>query len=416
MKRFLFIMVLLASIATKAITQENKSNDAQKITTPGIKVPQLITTNIKRQNLSFQFNYNHSRFNSNRLSANLSSFISTKNKQINIFGSAGYTNNSRSLSDIISLTRNYSASINLGLNAKFFNAKNQFFEFGLQSSSNSYKVLDQRITQGNSQFKIGLGQGRIDFINDATIVSQIIVELEKRGELLKRLTKSQLIEFKDLVAEIKNNRIFVNRSYSELEIEKIAAFLSGIGVIKENGLNKQIIQQQYKYEPMFARTTGTQYKFSLYSQFNAIQSNDQFDVNLFSLGAELSFQKDRYINDKWQINTSASVFVEQKISDHAGIENIRYQRAGVRLKNSLFYKIDNKSSLRFTNEIGYSPLNQVLKFHDNKFTLENISSVYMNNTLQYEFMLNRKTAVNFGINLGVSKTGLNSGVSFGIRF
>ncbi len=416
MKRFLFVLVLFTSMTTQAITQENKNDDAQSITTPGIKVPQLITTNIRRQNLSFQFNYTQNRFNSNWLSANLGSFISTKNKQISIFGSAGYSNNSRSLSDMISLNRNYSVSFNLGLNAKFFNSRNQFFEFGIQSSNNFYKIIDRRFTQARSQIKIGLGQGRIDFIDDATIVAQIIEGLEKKGELLKKLTKLQLIEFKDLVAEIKNNRKFVNRSYTEFEIEQITTFLSNIGVIKENGFNKQIIQQQYKYEPMFARTTGTQYKFSLYSQFNVLQSQDQLDVNPFTLGAELSFQKDRYINDKWQLNTRASAFFEQKVSAFADNHNFTYKRAGIKLQNSLFYKIDNKSSLRFINEIGYTPVNEVFKFQDNKFTRENVSSVYMNNTLQYEFMLNRKTAVNVGINLGVTKTGLNSGMSFGIRF
>ena len=115
--------------------QKNNTNlnlDSRPITTQGISLPQLITTNLNRSNLQFKINLSDGLKQPN-LSVKFQKFVSDAKKQFTVTAGS-------SLSQTFSFTKNdnrdfyamQGMTANVGADLKLFNKNDYFFQLGTE--------------------------------------------------------------------------------------------------------------------------------------------------------------------------------------------------------------------------------------------------------------------------------------------
>lgn len=265
----LLIFWLLCQSSYSQIKKNHYKVNTQPITTTGISLPQLITKNINRSELQFGVNLSQG-IEHPTLSANYKKIISDDKKQLTIIGGA-------LLDQSISLEKNdnekrYSIngmSISLGADLKLFNKNDYFIQIGTFNRINKaggLRTFD--FFNSSNSMTIGVGKGRIDFVNDSSAAQGIAEKLSQFGVLTRDLTEEEFSLLVEKINMLKNRRRFVNRSYPLTEAEEIQDQLASFGVIDSSLDISAIINDVYQYEPMMDRTLGSQMSITLNGSFH----------------------------------------------------------------------------------------------------------------------------------------------------
>ena len=99
------------------------------------------------------------------------------------------------------------------LNRKFFLESDLSFSQRYSERNQNY---DYRESEYNNKYiradiALGIGYGRIDEVQDAWLATYILNELQKEGKLTRLPTEEDILEFSQLISQIKNERFFDSR-------------------------------------------------------------------------------------------------------------------------------------------------------------------------------------------------------------
>lgn len=417
-KPLVLLLIGLFSHSSYSQKIDFKSKEkSQPITTEGISLPQLITTNINRSNLQFGVNLTQGLKNPS-LSINFEKFKSDNKKQLTIVGGALLDQSlSFEKGDRIDFYTINSSTLNLGVDMKLFNKSNYFLQLGTMNSINKARgIVDFENIITNNSLTIGIGKGRIDYANDGAVAIAIIERLSDYGILQRDLDREEYTLLVQKIATLKNRRRFANRSYPLTEPEEIQDLLSTIGVIDSEIDFTAIIDEAYKYEPLIDRTTGSQFLISLTGSY--FHSNTFSTLNNTGIYSSISYMIHSPINSKWQYNKGASLYIyarESELDDLVSPEN-NLRKAGIGIHNELHCLIDNRSRIGITSTAGYNFKNQLLTYNNFEPTYINDKGLYINLKTELEYRVSRTIACTYGITLNISPQATFTGINFGVKF
>ena len=404
-----------SSYAQKTSTPITK--DSESITKTGISLPQLITTDINRSKLQFGVNLSEGLKQPN-LSASFKKFISNKNKQFTFNGGLVLSHTfAFEENDFQEFYNINSVSINLGADLKFFNEKNYFIQIGTQNwIHKSGGLIDIDHFNFSNSLTLGIGKGRIEYVNDGVAAMTIVEKLAKYGIINRSLTEFEYSIFIQKINELKNRRKFVNRSYPLTETEEIQDLLSSFGIVSADIDITPILNEAYKYEPMIDRTTGSQFRIAVTAA--NFHTNLYSDFNSLGLVTSLSYMVHSPISTKWQYNKGITGYItaaQSNFDDLLYIDN-NLKKAGISLTNDFYYLIDNRMRLSLLTTTGYNFIHKINSFDpfDNTY-IEN-KGFYLDVKSEFEYQISRTMSTTFGIDLRLTPKNTSTGLHLGLKF
>ncbi len=174
----------------------------------------------------------------------------------------------------------------------YINENNLFIEFspsGSLSRSNSInKVRTDRFDfyggvrdiytdrsennslNANAQINIGIGKGRIEYVEDARQALYILDELKQKGILLKDLTTEEINVMAATITRIKNKRQFDSRIRLIEEIETIDSLLVANGYINKSNSTAYFtsLYDNWMYANTPERMSGSRFSVGLRPQYS----------------------------------------------------------------------------------------------------------------------------------------------------
>jgi hypothetical protein len=415
------MLFILAWLLCEASYSQNKTTnldfDSQPITTKGISLPQLITKNLNRSNLQFKLNLSEGLKRPD-LSVNFKQFISDSKKQFTLSGGTG-------ISHTLSFTKNDNRDFylmnginaHLGADLKLFNKKDYFLQIGTQNSINKIGDLtDFDFINTYNSVTVGFGKGRINFSNDGAAAIAITDKLSQYGLLTRNITDDEYLQLTNLIQNLKNRRKFVNRSYPFSEAEEIQALLESFGLLKEGIDALEVLDNVYRIEPIFDRTTGSQFKISATGSY--VSSNLISRYDHFGLAADISYEIHTPINNRWQHNKKISGYASLNNQDsfEPPFQNDLLDRVGINLSNELHYQVDTRIRYSVTNTIGYDFVNNYYLNLPIQDLLYDRSGLYIKTGLELQYQISRTMSTTFGIDVNLGQGNNYTGLKLGLNF
>lgn len=182
----------------------------------------------------------------------------------------------------------------------YINEKNTFIEFSpnaflYKNNSNektyesyyeSYNKIKNNNLQTSVSFKLGIGKGRLENVEDARQAIYILEELKEKGILLRSLTAEEINKMAAVMTRIKNKRQLDSRIRLIEEIETIDSLLVANGYIdKSNSVAYfTTLYDKWMYGNTPQRLAGSRftvglapyYTFNRYNRENS-QGNSTYD-------------------------------------------------------------------------------------------------------------------------------------------
>lgn len=417
MKRILLLTLAWLALESSYAQNDTKyfNQDSEPITKTGIQLPQLITIDLNRTTLQYSLNLSQGLSNPN-LGVHFEKLISDAKKQFTFYGTAGL-NHSISISD--NDNRDFytlnSMTTNFGADLKFFNDEDYFIQIGTQHNFNKIGGFsDWGFINHFNEVSLGMGVGRINYVNDGASALAIIDKLQKYGMMNRDLDEVEYLTLAQKIRDLKNRRKFVNRSYPLTEQEEIQELLISFGVLPE-GINViEIIDDVYRYEPIFERTSGKQ--LSIIGSGLYTHSDFLHEYNSFGLRANISFAIHTPINFRWQYNFKVNGYIHASntISDFIDTED-RIKKVGVNMSNELHYLVDPQISYSVKATAGYDFINRRIELIGFG-PFYNQDGYYINTSTKLKYQISRTMSTTFGIDFTLSSqnnyTGLNLGLNF----
>ena len=398
-------------------TSATSQIDSPPITKSGITLPQLITTDIKRSNLHFGLNLSQG-LKQPHLSANYQKFISDKKKQFSINARVGLNHSlSFQKNDNQDFYNFFSLSLNLGANLKAFNQKNYFIEVGTQNQiAQNGGFSESNYFSNYNSITLGIGKGRIDFVNDGAAAVSITDKLSRYCVLKRELSENEYSILTEKIRSLKNRRKFVNRSYPLTEAEEIQELLSTFGVTDNSIDITSMIHDAYRFEPMLDRTTGSQFRIAATASYSHIRLLSGFSNK--GLSSTISYMIHSPISTKWQYNKGITGYItasESSTDDPTSTES-RLKRAGISIKNDFHYLVDARSRLSFISNVGYDFKDELYYFEPIGIPYTNNNGFYISTRTEFEYQISRTMSTTLGINLDITPDYTFTGLSLGLKF
>ena len=306
----------------------------------------------------------------------------------------------------------------LGMDFKLFDQKQRFFQIAAQSNITNQDEFG--VFGFDLNFKsvtLGIGVGRINYVNDAVAALNIIEKLKKLNVITRELTENEYQSLVQRINALKNRRRFANRSYPLTEVEEIHDLLHMFGVLNESINTLDIIDEAYKFEPIIDRTTGSQFRISATGSEHSIDY--MFNLKLRRITTEVSYELHKPISLNWQYKGKIAAFLSAyKLNTTlpSDFEN-GLIHGGFYMDNELHYLVDTRQKLSLNTTFGFNDMT----FTDLAFLLERNQLVdykYLHFSVgaDYEYQISRTSSINFGLNLSLSQDTNFTTVNMGIKF
>lgn len=130
------------------------------------------------------------------------------------------------------------------INSRHYRNKQWFLEWGndLRASvgTNKYKTtsfhLQGKQLSASNTFTIGVGKGRIEWVQDAQMAVYILEDLAGQNLLNRNPTAEETNAFAQLVTDIRNRRVFDSRRRRIYELTRIDSFLKSSGLVTQTDI------------------------------------------------------------------------------------------------------------------------------------------------------------------------------------
>lgn len=134
--------------------------------------------------------------------------------------------------------------VRLGLQTRDYKTDKWFLEWGnelwtdfssqrSQTTTNPAEGTDFRVSNTAT---VGLGKGRIEWVQDAQMVLYILQDLSSQNLLNRASTASEINSFAQLVTDINNRRVFDSRRRRIYELSRIDSFLKTSGLVTQTDI------------------------------------------------------------------------------------------------------------------------------------------------------------------------------------
>ncbi|MFV0417591.1 MAG: hypothetical protein ACK5KT_02505 [Dysgonomonas sp.] len=282
-----------------------------------------------------------------------------KDKNIGVYNSVFYNNQDK-------VNNNDYGVYFSRLGLHYINEKNTFIEFSpnvdfsrqnLSSSElysypydNRYKRKRNDLTTSVS-FKLGIGKGRLENVEDARQAIYILEELKEKGILLRSLTTEEINRIATVMTRIKNKRQLDSRIRLIEEIETIDSLLVANGYIdKSNG--------------------GARYFTTLYDKWMYGDTPQRLAGSRFTVGLAPHYYFNRY---KYHQENFYDGYIDDYIYDGKSINTLREGRVYID------FNYEKPVNLKFQNSIQTSVISSWGRYRLND-----------SNHLQSEFLASYK--------------------------
>lgn len=412
----LFILAFLISQSSYSQNETADLNSAPPITTTGISLPQLITTDLNRSNLQFGINLTDGLYHPH-LSTNYEKFISDNNSQFSITGGLQLRHRFSFETDAEDFYTFQSAIANFGADLKFFNANDYYIQVATDNSINKFGgISDFNTINTYNSISLGIGKGRVNYSDDGAAIIAIIDKLKKYGFIKREVTEKEYLTLVEKIRVLKNRRKFVNRSYPLTEVEEIQDELSTLGLIEE-GINiTEIINDVYRFEPLIDRRVGSQ--FGIVATASFVHSDFVNGYNTYSITTKIGYDRYVPINSKLQFNQGVSGYIAASKfkNEDQNFDEDRFSRLGVQINNEFHYLVDTRMRISAFGRVGHDFVHKLYlnnSLGDPYFDLEGF---FLNLGGELRYQITRTTSATVGINLNITPRYNSSGIHFGLNF
>ncbi len=202
-----------------------------------------------------------------------------------------------------------------------------FFEIGyLLSHSFSKDKTISEFMGNESTFKtkntdlifytpIKFGQGRIENVSDARHAIFIIDALKENQTLSRDLTHDEIIEFAEVITNLKNKRFFDFRLRRIAELKALHAFLKSKEIIINDEIEYYtMLNDRWSFGDRGLRQSGSRFSFVILPGYNRTNVNGSFfseayKTNAYNIQGGIEYVHEKPINQNWQSSTSSYLFV-----------------------------------------------------------------------------------------------------------
>ncbi|HEV7330037.1 MAG TPA: hypothetical protein VGN63_03270 [Flavisolibacter sp.] len=214
---------------------------------------------------------------------------------------------------------------------RFYKKNNTYLEIGneLQGTLSSHKNEGESIFRKQSENKasdiitLGIGKGRIEFVQDAQMAVFILEDLQRQGLLQRAVDAETYIEFARIITDMNNRRLFDFRRRRIYELSRIVSFLRDKGLVTTPDIRSFVtVNDNWSLAFNPPRNSGTIYFVKLKPSFqwgNDIRkSNDppiawesEIDRRSVGLSPVIGFETYKPTSLKWQRNAGVAVSYER---------------------------------------------------------------------------------------------------------
>jgi len=201
---------------------------------------------------------------------------------------------------------------------KWFVSTNLHFNGRLYRSTIDQEVYSAENRENNLTLNIplGIGVGRIEQVQDAWLAIYILDELNKEGRLTRTPTTEEIIEFSQLISQLKNERFFDARLQKIKEIESVDSFLQSRNLIKNADARYfAVVNDNWDHAANRARYSGERMSFHLEpgyvytsdffeDQHESYQLVNEHKITEYSFQGVLKYMNEKPINRFWQSSFS----------------------------------------------------------------------------------------------------------------
>jgi len=204
---------------------------------------------------------------------------------------------------------------------KWFVSTNFYFNGQLYRSTRDQEVNSIENKENNLAMNIplGIGVGRIEQVQDAWLAIYILDELNKEGRLTRTPTTEEIIEFSQLISQLKNERFFDARLQKIKEIETVDLFLQSKNLIKTADARYfAVVNDNWEHAANRIRNSGKRVSFHLEPGyvftsdfFEDIQESYQLlnehKITEYSIQGAIKYIDEKPINRFWQSSFSFQI-------------------------------------------------------------------------------------------------------------
>ncbi len=273
--------------------------------------------------------------------------------------------------------KNYTLNLMFDNEAYYYKENKKFIEFSplmsllQQNNKDKGSVAEdnQKYFTTTLSFKLGIGKGRIEHVEDARQAIYILSELQNNKSLKKVLTEEEVNALAQQMTSIKYKRQFDSRVKLIQEISTVDSFLVANGYVDETNSAPYFtaLYDNWLYAGLIERLSGTRFSMGVAPKYYFSQLD--FDYNNIANG----FKSDgKWINSELAAGIYAAYEYEKPI-------NLYWQRsAGIEVRESYGERRDYEAPYWRTDlyanfKMGYYPnsrtymagsINQALNWMD----------------------------------------------------
>lgn len=258
---------------------------------------------------------------------------------------------------------------------RFYKNKNQYVEFGNELRGSMVSMNDEWTTSktkngensASDVLTLGVGKGRIEFVQDAQMASFILEDLQRQGLLQGAVDAETYNAFAKLLTDINNRRVFDSRRRRIYELTRIDSFLRNKGLVTTPDIRSfTTINDNWSLAFNPPRSSGTIFFVKL--KPSVMWGNDvNKTTELFSytkatlekralgLSPQIGFEKYTPSSLQWQHNLGLTVSYERFWiwTDYAFRSNVQNTKTND-YNNQAYY------SMNAFYELGFYPNNRTL--------------------------------------------------------
>ena len=342
-------------------------------------------------------------------------------------------------------TKSFQANLSWDRTDRFYKSNNRFLELGNQltgstvNNQSSVTLTDYKDARNsiNNVVTIGIGKGRIEFVQDAQMANFILDDLRRQGLTLTSVTVDTYYQLARLITDINTRRIFDSRRRRIYELTRIDSFLRNNGIIAGTDIRTfTTINDNWALAFNPTRSAGTVYylklkpsiafvKNSSETKFTTGSNEDNYRGRALGLAPVLGFEKYTPVNLHWQHDVGASVSW-QRYWDWS-----EYEFNNIFSQNFYSKQYSDRSQFVFYSyyRLGFYPNNRTLLNANvavlGHYEKKNMWSVEPSLNLSTSYFLGYRTRLEAGLyfranyfktydNLNTETTGNNIASSFGL--
>lgn len=295
------------------------------------------------------------------------------------------------------------------------------YNFFIETDVNLYYAFEkERSTHQNTGIKyiddfkthsitgylpVKIGFGRIEQVQDARHAIYLFDELAEQKRVTGDKSKDEIIEFAELISQLKNKRFFDSRIRKIYELEAVDSFLmSNDYIIKSDARYFTTLSDFWTYGNRPVRNSGTRFSAAIYPgyhfyDFNLTTANNYIDggnssMRTLLLNGGLEFKHEKPVNLYWQNAVDINGFIgiiEGDIRDE--INNNDYKLRIPNLQLGFSQKIGFYPNTRTDIEYSYSL--QYIQMFDKSVVEEDIfgaggKGIKVSSELQVNYYLSPK--------------------------